>query len=72
MNERKLNFLEKLHYSTLKEIHLQNFIIDDNDVPNPSANKIFRGFEARDKLRTLLKQEYKLRCKIYKIKKNIG
>ena len=69
MNERKLNFLEKLHYSTLKEIHLQNFIIDHNDMPNPSASEIVRGIEAREKLRTLHKQECKLRVRLFRVKK---
>lgn len=66
-----MNFLEKLHYTILKEIHYQSFIINYNDVPNPNPSQIINVIEARNELGKLKKQEHRVRTRIYRKNKKL-
>lgn len=66
--DSRLNFLQKLHYTVLKEIHFQNFVVDRINVTDPDTYEIVQGLEAKGKLRKLQHQERRLRFRIHKLK----
>lgn len=59
-----MTFLEKLHYSVLKEIHFQHYIIKRMDVPDPDTKQIVTVIDARSALAKLEKQEYRIRVRL--------
>lgn len=67
MTYSKLNFLQKLHYTILKEIHFQNFIVNQSDLPDPDTQQIIQQINARSKLRKLQKQEHRIRVRLSRI-----
>lgn len=64
-----MTFLEKLHYSVLKEIHFQHYIINRVDVPEPDTKQIITIIDARTALAKLEKQEHRIRVRLSKNKK---
>lgn len=60
---KQMTFLEKLHYTILKEIHFQAWIIRECDVPEPDAHQIIRIINARSELAKLQKHEQRIRIR---------
>ena len=63
----KMNFLQKLHYTILKEIYFENFLINETDVPEPTTTQMVTNIKAMCRLRKLQNQEHRLRIRIAKL-----